>query len=173
MNIPTGLSIAVLFMLSLVSTSLAIAQSSAKTPPPGPKPTAASAKCHSLLVEFQGKDENYFAQKTDEELVNIQSSIDDCLRNSYLQLSRLDLAVAGVAVAIVARQLQARLDEVAYGALLKNYTDLQAKTAPKLSSRTVTLTISPLTRVNAHAQCDGTRERLRGSRINETHVHDK
>jgi hypothetical protein len=107
--------------------------------------TASATKCHALLVKFQGKSEEYFVQKTDEELSNIQDSIDECVRNAYLQLPRLDLSVAGVAAAMVARQLQARLDRVAYEALLKNYIDLQAKTAPKPSNaRTVTLTISPL-----------------------------
>src|SRR5205823_6682608 len=134
-------AIPILLLTSLASSSSIAAQSSVKGAP-SPVKSTASAKCHALLVEFQGKDENYFAPKTDGELSEIDNSIDDCLRNSYLQLPRLDLAVAGEVAAMVAQELQSRLDRGAYEALLKNYIDLQAKTAPKPSNaRTVNLTI--------------------------------
>src|SRR5215469_15538089 len=144
MRILTGLMIPVLFGLSLLRPSLAPAQSSTKIPVSAPKPTAASAKCHTTLEDLQGRDENYFAQKTDEELASIQSQVDDCLRNSYPHLSKFDMSVAGLAAAIIARQIQARLDQVGFDGLMKDYLDLKEKTAPKPSSRTVTLTISPL-----------------------------
>ena len=73
MRILTGLMIPVLFGLPLLSASLATAQSSTTIPVSTPKSAAASAKCHTTLEDLQGRDENYFAQKTDEELASIQS----------------------------------------------------------------------------------------------------
>jgi hypothetical protein len=104
----------------------------------------------AAAATFNIKDDNatsedYFSQKTDEELLSIQDSIDDCLRTAYLQLPRLDLAVVAVAAAMVARQLQARIDQVVSNDLKKRYNDVLAKTPQKSSNpRSVTVTISPL-----------------------------
>jgi len=144
MRILTGLMIPVLFGLPLLSASLATAQSSTTIPVSTPKSAAASAKCHTTLEDLQERDENYFAQKTDEELASIQSQVDDCLRNSYPHLSKFDLSVAGQAASIIARQIQARLDQVGFDGLMKDYLDLKKKMTPRTDDRTITLTISPL-----------------------------
>lgn len=138
-------SIIRVLMMCLLFSGGTSAQTSTKSRPTTPKAPTTPAKCHSLLTGLQGKGEGYFNQKNDEELADLQSLLDDCVRNAYQQLPRLDLAVAGVAAAMVAREVQSRSDQGAYQSLLEEYRELQKQNANKASGLPrLTLTISPL-----------------------------
>jgi hypothetical protein len=146
MKVQPCLAVTFLLLSPALSPFGEAAQSSTNAGPHTPGRTVASAKCHMLLAQFQGKDEDFFAQKTDEDLADIDDSIRACATDSYAQLSRSDLAAAVLAGAMVARQMQSRADAVAYAALQEQYANLLAKSAPKPpnSHKVTVLVISPL-----------------------------
>jgi hypothetical protein len=85
------------------------------------KNSALLLKCRSLLGPMEGKNRDYFAGKTGAELYGILNSLDGCVRNAYLQLPRLDLAVAAVATGYV----QAQIDEQALATVRSTFSQEQ------------------------------------------------
>lgn len=133
-------SVGLLLGVAAVSPSSGYAQSSSKSP--------ASIKCHAQLAGLDGKKFADFSTKSEDELQTIRTSLNECVRESYSQLSRRDLAVAAVVIEWVQSltdqlfmmRLQGERDE-----LQEKYDDLLSKSAPKPSSNsTVTATIIPL-----------------------------